>query len=447
MTAKDEQIVRRIVAAGSAIFILLACLIGVVGLTQRQDAVADAPLQPLYTRVPFTPAADVAALASIPPSFTPNRATRDAVTSAGTLRPSASPTATPDLSGFSLSSDVGRRATATPSGSGGAAPSPTLPAASSPTPPSIPPGSGATATPQPAPTAPGTPTLRPSRTPTPVPTAVPTATAPPRNPRKGIAAAYAYEDPTGYQPFGISWYYTWSLFPGLWGNDPNLEFVPMWPCNGTVGYVVSTLGVDYSGYLLILNEPEQADQCTMSVDEAAQFYVTVRNALPNARLIGPQTIARSPAGSYTAWTAEWRNRVRDLTGSYPDVAGYGIHVYPHYEGSGTPQEVLGSWCSALQSWGEIGQKELWVTEFGIHNFDGTPEQVRAAVLDGINLFETGIGACQVARYAYFTERWVPVDPANPTPTIAPGGRAYFDLYWRNSYQLSYTGQAYRDAGR
>ena len=444
MNARDEKRLRRLIVGGSGFFIVLACLIGVVGLYGRRDsAAALAPLLPLYTRVPFTPAVDVAALASIPPSFTPNRATREASSAAGTLRPTASPTATPDLSGFALSAAVGPGEATATAGGGEPPPSATPPAGAS----STPPPPNPTATPAPAPTSPRTPTLRPSATATVQPTAPPSATPPPRNPRKGIAAAYAYADATSYQPFGISWYYTWSLFPGLWGGNPDLEFVPMWPCNGTVDYVVASLGAAYSGYLLLMNEPEQADQCTMSVDQAAQFYITVRSALPNARLIGPHTIARSVSGSFTEFTAAWREKVRELTGSYPAVAGYGLHIYPHYEGSGTPQQVLASWCSALQAWGEIGQKELWVTEFGIHNFDGTAEQVRAAVLDGVNLFENGIGACQVARYAYFTERWAPVDAANPTPTIAPGGLPYFDLYWRNSYQLSYTGQAYRDAGR
>ena len=57
----------------------------------------------------------------------------------------------------------------------------------------------------------------------------------------------------------------------------------MWPCNGTVDYVVGLLGAAYDGYLLIMNEPDHPDQCTMSVDEAAQHYITVRSALPRSR--------------------------------------------------------------------------------------------------------------------------------------------------------------------
>jgi hypothetical protein len=267
-----------------------------------------------------------------------------------------------------------------------------------------------------------------------------------RNPKKGIAAAYAWAFEDGHEPFRIGWYYTWSLYPGAWAAEPALEFIPMWPCHGTVDYVVGLLGADYDGYLLIMNEPERPDQCTMSVDEAAQYYLMVRNALPNARLIGPQLIHRNPGGDFTWYAAAWRERVRELTGSYPDVEGYGVHIYPYYSGSGTATQVLTSWCNALNAWGEVGEKELWVTEFGVHNFDGSPDQVRAQVRQMVDVFENGVGNCAVARYAYFTDRRSGVDTANPTPTVEPVPPDYFDLYWRNSWLLSYTGQAYREVG-
>ena len=157
-------------------------------------------------------------------------------------------------------------------------------------------------------------------------------------------------------------------------------------------------------------------------------------------LIGPQTIT-SINGDFAGWTREWRDRVHEVTGEYPDVAGYGLHIYPLYNGDINTVAVLEDWCQALNDWGEVGLSELWVTEFGVHNFDGSPQEVRNEVGYMTGLFESGVNNCEIDRYAYFTDRRAPVS-ANPIPTIQPGGPNYFDLYWRNSWELSYTGQAY-----
>ena len=434
-------------ASIGALFLSLFTCFFLFALTQcttpeaSQQAV-ELGLAATFTSVPFTPEAEdeMTDQLTVPATFTPDGSGYQVGLSTGADYGNlADATATADLSGRSTVIEVRRTSSPTPSAILIPSAVPTAGTASTPTNPP-PPATGApTST-----SAPNvTPTNLPATTNTPVPptnTAAPSTTpVPAANPKKGIGAAYAWAYADGHEPFSPGWYYTWSLFPGLWeGQGP--EFVPMWPCHGTVDYVVSTLGSDYDGYLLFLNEPDIEEQCYMSVDEAVDYYLMVRNALPQAKLIGPQTITSTNL-NWGAWTNAWREKVRERTGSYPDVAGYGFHVYPFYNSGIPTQQAMQSWCDSLASWGELGSKEIWVTEFGVHNFDGSPQQVQAELTEMVNLFENGLGNCEISRYAYFTDRRAPIGE-NPTPTIEPGGPNYFDLYWRNSYELSYTGQVY-----
>ena len=399
--------------------------------------------EPTFTRVPFEPATEAAS--TVPVTYTPLSNSSTTGLSAGQAGNSQEdPTATTDLTGYATVIEIRRTATAT--GSPNMIPTaPATPGGSSPTPipssapanTSEPSGGDATATANIEPT-------HTSAPPTPSHTPFPSATPGPNlNPRKGIAAAYAWAYDSGYEPFGAGWYYTWSLFPGEWA-DSGLQFIPMWPCHGTPDYVVGELGADYDGYLMFLNEPERPDQCTHTIAEAVDYYLMVRNALPQAKLIGPQTIGSTNL-NFAAWTSAWRDAVHQRTGSYPDVAGYGFHVYPHFlNGAATTRQVMQTWCDGLASWGDLGSKEIWVTEFGVHNFDGSPAQVQNQLTNMVDLFENGMGECQINRYAYFTDRRAGIEGA-PTPTIEPGGPEYFDLYWRNSWELSYVGQAYANA--
>ncbi|MCB0019496.1 MAG: hypothetical protein KDE09_17015 [Anaerolineales bacterium] len=419
----------------SFLFVLTQCAPAEDGESNSEFAFA-----PTYTRLFL--ATETPSAGTMPATFTPSSGGQETGLSSGQAgNGRGEPTATPDLTGYSTIIEVRRTGEATgepvliPTAIASASPASatTAPVATGAPTPTSSAGQG-NATP--------TPKIEPTNTTSP-PTNTPQPSATPNlnfNPRKGIAAAYAWAYDTGYEPFNTGWYYTWSLFPGEWVNS-GMEFIPMWPCHGTVDYVVGTLGADYDGYLLFLNEPERPEQCTHSIEEAVDYYLMVRNALPQAKLIGPQTIGSTNL-NFSAWIGAWREAVRQRTGSYPDVAGYGFHLYPYYlNGVVTPRQVMQTWCDGLASWGELGTKEIWVTEFGVENFDGTPQQVQDQLTSMVNLFEQGIGNCQLDRYAYFTDRRVAIQGA-PTPTIAPGGPNYFDLYWRNSWDLSYVGQAY-----
>ena len=451
---------RRHPATVSTIFLFLLAL-ALLALTHCQppEASREIELPPTYTRVPFTPVAAQEEntrkpLPTVPATYTPEAVSLLVGLSFGSdVNRRAEEKPTVDLSGLSNVIVVRRTASAT------ATPfvvpttiqtATSAPATPTPTPAAI----QATATVAPAPTATPAPPIG-SSTPVPPPSAtpMPTSTSSPQpptnsptpqptatlNPKKGIAATFANRYENGHEPFSPSWYYTWTLNPGLWQGP---EFIPMWYCTHTPAHVLQVLGADYDGYLLFLNEPDRVEQCHQTIEEAVDYYLMVRSTLPQAKLIGPQTI-NSTNLNFGAWTGAWREAVRQRTGSYPDVAGYGFHVYPYYNGDVTTRQAMQSWCDSLSEWGELGVKEIWVTEFGVHNFDGTPQEVQAELTGMLDLFENGMGSCQVDRYAYYTERRVLIEGA-PTPTIAPGGLNYWDLFWRNSWQLSYTGQVYAD---
>ncbi len=194
-------------------------------------------------------------------------------------------------------------------------------------------------------------------------------------------------------------------------------------------------------------------QCDRHPAEAAQIYVQIRNAFPQAKIIGPN-LSIGGGSLYTPvdFVSQWRTEVYNLTGQYPDVAGYGLHRY-HPQ----PQETLNrlsGFYSAMQEWGE-GNKELWLTEFGFceeweSNGVGGPNYDHIeALVELVNDLESPQYDF-VDRYAYYTTRQRQiVKPGQPTPTPASWEICLDgppDLYLRYSTTLSERGEAYKDVG-
>lgn len=262
------------------------------------------------------------------------------------------------------------------------------------------------------------------------------------NSKKGLALTYE----TGfhhqeYSRFNVSWFHNWHVTTAV-EPAPYLKFVPFVRCAEPteISAAVTSLGTDYAGYLLFLNEPDNynPDQgCAEHTDdnlnaqEAALRYVTLHAALPNARLIGPSPRWRVAP---EAFITLWRNAVYTLTGSYPDVVGYGLHFY-----TTDVQDVhqdINDFCDAMSDWGESG-KELWITEFGVDQQSLGESDVKDTFFQLLETFEHGAflnPGCEVNRYAYYTTRQRPAFlPGTPTPTVAPPtpGFAipqYTDLY-------------------
>ncbi len=286
--------------------------------------------------------------------------------------------------------------------------------------------------------------------------------------QKGIAWAFPNARPADFPPFHASWYHNWGPNP----SDPIasfVEFVPFSWCDPQPA--IDALPPDYAGYLLFQNEPELQGQCgtlagpeltaiptpdqwNRRVDHAAERYITLRAAFPNAKLIGPNLAYSNPDPErmMSRFVADWREKVHDLDNSYPVVAGYALHFYTD---TNNAKAQLTDFCARMAEWGET-DKEIWVTEFGFGNEWGIDKaDVKTAVHALADLFARGTGlppGCRVARYAYYTTRQrLPVLlPGTPTPPVGPTRTtweiAYTDLYCRHFTTLTWTGEAYRDFG-
>ncbi|MCL4871721.1 MAG: glycoside hydrolase family protein [Anaerolineae bacterium] len=239
--------------------------------------------------------------------------------------------------------------------------------------------------------------------------------------KKGMVWNY-YLAGTNTDPWNvmnIGWFHRYAPTYGQNDYHGPIQFIPYWGCNTlSVEYMVNTLGGDYAGYLIWLNEPDTGmpDGCPPLSDPqaAADFYIAARAGLPYAKFIGPHTYHGNPAAHNRAmnWMREWRDKVRDHpngNGQYPDVTGYGIHPY-----STDPLEnmtFVDNFYNQMVDWGE-GEKELWVTEFAYCDEDS----LTADITYTVNAFET---RTYVDRYAYWVD-WRPTPTPAPILTVTPG---------------------------
>lgn len=135
---------------------------------------------------------------------------------------------------------------------------------------------------------------------------------------------------------------------------------------------------------------------------AAQFFIDVRAAFPYAKIIGPHTNHGGDLAHQSAmfWVSQWRDDVEDITGSYPDVAGYGMH--PYHPNPAKNEDYVDAYRDYMIDW-EEEDKELWITEFGYcsDNF-GT---AASKIVNTVNTFET---LDYVTRYAYWVDSFGPL---------------------------------------
>jgi hypothetical protein len=253
---------------------------------------------------------------------------------------------------------------------------------------------------------------------------LPLLSGPTYSPKKGLAWGAAHLYPYDYTRLNVSWIYNWDLEPSKWDvSSPlsdfhasdmlpgNVEFVPMIYCGSEIERAENYLGADWDGYLLFLNEPWTGTDCEdpprpKTTQEVAEAYVAIRDAFPQAKLIGPNIHHNSyDPGNPPGRLAEWRDAVYTLTEAYPDVTGYAIHTY-----TGDPEQnrdLIVELHSFLADWQEVDGRtepyELWITEFG---YCGDPSDQGAAdnIAQTVNDLEA-LG--YVNRYAYYANRTHP----------------------------------------
>jgi hypothetical protein len=209
-----------------------------------------------------------------------------------------------------------------------------------------------------------------------------TPTPPPAPPnRRGMAGVVWTEDnheATRRVVDSCGWFHNWTAA----GSIDGLEFVPFlwgwrWPSDhDLIGRAVDVLGADYAGDLLWLNEPADGEpQANMTPHEAVHFYRMTREALPHARLIGPNmSFITAEKWEHDAnWLRDFVN-IATAENIALDFAGMAVHNYaPTYE---EHIRLHGEWVTLLARLG-FGHLPLWVTEWGVdYRNEGAAERVR-----------------------------------------------------------------------
>ncbi len=195
---------------------------------------------------------------------------------------------------------------------------------------------------------------------------------------KGLAVAYP-EYTTDLS--GIDWFYAWGTnqsddpryVPMSWsGDDPNLP-------------------TDYSGFVLLFNEPENPSQANIAPEIAVQKYMALYGKYPNAKWVVGNSIFW---GHWQNWLVAFRSICVANGYKIPDY--WGIHVYL---GGGA------EWIPYVQSeldrlHNSIGGT-FWITEFA---------EINGNIAVDDKLMKLFQATPYIERYAYFTNRSISSDP-------------------------------------
>jgi RNA polymerase sigma factor (sigma-70 family) len=266
------------------------------------------------------------------------------------------------------------------------------------------------------------PSTRPAPTPSrrPVPPARrPTAAPAVTGAKKGVGA-WAFTGATqALSESGASWYYTWSATPGVPG-PPGTPFVPMiW---GAADVTTSTLSqVKQEGpYLLGFNEPDMASQSNMTPAQALSLWPQL---MATGMQLGSPAVAddgATPGG----WLDQF------MSGA--TARGYRVNfITLHWYGS---DFATGAAVSQLQSYLQAVYARyhlpIWLTEFALANFGGSPttptQQQQAAFLTAATEMLQRLPFVQ--RYAWFGLQATPTDGSmglfSSGPAATTVGRAF-----------------------
>src|SRR5580692_369881 len=247
------------------------------------------------------------------------------------------------------------------------------------------------------------------------PTAAPAATGA----KKGVGA-WAFTGATqALSDSGASWYYTWSATPGVAG-PPGTAFVPMiW---GAADVTASTLSqVKQEGpYLLGFNEPDMASQSNMTPAQALSLWPQL---MATGRQLGSPAVAdggATPGGwldQFMSGAAARGYRVNFIT----------LHWYGSDFATGAAVSQLQSYLQAVYARYHL---PIWLTEFALANFGGSPttptQQQQAAFLTAATAMLQSLPFVQ--RYAWFGLQATPTDGSmglfSSGPAATTVGRAF-----------------------
>ena len=256
-------------------------------------------------------------------------------------------------------------------------------------------------------------TTRPPRKPAPPP---PASTA-----KKGVAAWAFTGAGQALAQSGASWYYTWSASPAVGvSRAGGPRFVPLiWgAANVTAGTLSQVRGEGPD--LLSFNEPDMSGQANMSPAQALSLWPQL---MATGLRLGSPAVATggaTPGGwldQFMSGAAARGYRVNFIT----------LHWYGSDFATGPAVSQLESYLQAVHA---RYHKPIWLTEFALANFGGSPQTPsrpqQAAFLTAATAMLQRLSYVQ--RYAWFGLEATPTDGSmglfRSGPAVTTVGRAF-----------------------
>jgi hypothetical protein len=240
--------------------------------------------------------------------------------------------------------------------------------------------------------------------------------------KKGISMCCSFAGGSqAVQDVRASWFYNWSPEPaGV--SAPNVEFVPMIWGRDSVTPGTIAKAKKQGQVLLGFNEPDLRGQAEMSVTEALDLW-------PQLMATGMRLGSPAPA-----WGADRAGAWFDQFMSGVKARGYRVDfIALHWYGSDFSPAAVGQLRGYLQATHARYGLPIWLTEYSLMNFNGSPKFPTA---DQLAQFATASTAMleslpYVERYAWFK-----------LPTTESGDTGLY----RDAKTPTAAGVAYRAAG-
>jgi hypothetical protein len=279
------------------------------------------------------------------------------------------------------------------------------------------------------------PAPRPSTTrPSPSASATPTPSKTTRKPVVVITAKASRKKGVGVWQFtgfkaaladvGAGWYYNWGSNNDAMPGPAGVEFVPMIRAKGdATDATIAKATRESGGELLGFNEPDMAGQADMSVGDALAAWPKLQAT--GLRLGSPSV----------AYGGDTRGGWLDTFMSGAKQKGYRVDfITLHWYGSDFSAAAVDQFLGYVDAVHKRYGKPIWVTEFGLINFSGSPKYPAAAQL--VTFIKGATKGMQtrsyVERYAWFG-------------LPAAGDSVDFGLY-RDGDSPTAAGEAYKAAG-
>ncbi|WP_433060258.1 glycoside hydrolase family protein [Dactylosporangium sp. CS-033363] len=249
------------------------------------------------------------------------------------------------------------------------------------------------------------------------PTPSASRTATPAVKKKGVSTWQFTGLSSAVTNVGAGWYYNWST-----NNDSmpaNAEFVPMiWGAGAVTDNDLAKVKAE-GKTLLGFNEPDLKEQSNMTVEQALSLW-------PRLEATGMRL--GSPAVAYGGDTpGGWLDRF--MTGARQQNRRVDF-ITLHWYGSDFSDAAVGQFLGYVEKVHARYNLPIWITEYGLMNFTGTPKFPNTAQITSfITRTTTQMQATSyIERYAWFSLPAVGdslpyglyKDGTNPTPA----GEAY-----------------------